>query len=298
MDWNDPKCSQMVLKVHLGQNAPKYPKRSKTLWSVQNNLTWSKTVQSGPEFSYGLARYFLGYPVYHRIHNVILINIHDTVASEFCLVPQLDIGNLTFQNGVTRDIVDPQWVALTALSTLHCSTLTTLSTLLNIDNTFNRVSTVHALQFSELQSRIRFTSHRWSSLPEIASISFAEYRQQIKLANLISLLQKEPPIISFYWCQCRSVRKAYWIFMKGLSLESFYLQSPGNIFSSSGDFWEVGNNGKAPSAVQRHKYTPNRCLNRLNIDPHYMGHKGVKIDLYFTTMSTKRTMVTNPITGT
>ena len=66
--------------------------------------------------------------------------------------------------------------------------------------------------------------------------------------------------------------------MKGLSLESFYLQSPGNIFSSSGDFWEVGNNGKAPSAVQRHKYTPNRCLNRLNIDPHYVDHKGVKID--------------------
>ena len=181
----------------------------------------------------------------------------------------------------------------------HCWTLTTLSTLFNIDSTIiNRVSTVHALQFSELQSRIRFTSHRWSSIPEIASISFAEYIQQIKLANLISLLQKEPPIISFYWCQCRSVRKAYWIFMKGLSLESFYLQSPGNIFSSSGDFWEVGNNGKAPSAVQRHKFTPNRCLNRLNIDPHYVGHKGVKIDLYYTTMGTKRTMVTNPITGT
>ena len=85
MDRNDPKWSRVVQKVQNG------PKRSLVI----------------KNFHMDLRSIFLGHPVYHHIYtmysSIYMIQLH----LEFCLVPQLDIGNLTFQNGVTRDIVDP-----------------------------------------------------------------------------------------------------------------------------------------------------------------------------------------------
>ena len=72
----------------------------------------------------------------------------------------------------------------------------------------------------------------------IAPIFNAENRRHIKWNHM--------PIA--YCCigvSAEVLGEAFWIFMKRLSFETFYSQSPGNIFSSSSsDFIEVANDGE------------------------------------------------------
>ena len=268
----------MVLSIKKG---PKLSKVTRIIWHGPKR---SIVVQN---FHMDLRSIFLGCPVYHHIHSVILINMHDAVASWILSCSptwywQLDIPK--------------------CCDTWYCG-----SSVSGIDNTINTIQhwqhyqqSFHRPCFAILGTAVPDTFYIPPMIepPRNRINILCRIQTPDQTCELEFIITENAPIILFYRCQCRSVRKAYWIFMKGLSLESFYLQSPGNIFSSSGDFWEVGNNGKAPSAVQRHKYTLNSCLNRLIIDPHHVDHKGVKIDLYHCTMGANRTMVTNPIVGT